>query len=93
MNAVHALHDGGIAAKTTSQPSLQDCVRQTVRRYIRDLGDHPPEDLHALVLQEVERSLLDEVMEHCGNNQCRAAAALGIDRSTLRKKLRQYELT
>jgi len=92
VTGIHALHDGGPTATTASQLSLRDCVRHTVRRYLRDLGDHPAEDLHALIVQEVERSLLVEVMEHYGANQCRAAAALGINRSTLRKKLRQFDL-
>lgn len=92
MNGIQALHDGGQAATNPAQLPLRECVRLTVRRYLRDLGDHPAEDLHALIVQEVERSLLGEVMDHCGNNQCRAAATLGINRSTLRKKLQQYDL-
>jgi Fis family transcriptional regulator len=89
---MHALRESGPSASASVQPSLRECVTQVVRRYLRDLGDHPAEDLHALVLQEVEKPLFAEVMQHCENNQSRAAAALGINRSTLRKKLRQYNL-
>ena len=92
MNAVHALRESGPSASASVQPSLRECVTHVVRRYLRDLGDHPAEDLHALVIQEVEAPLLAEVLQHYHGNQSRAAAALGINRSTLRKKLRDYNL-
>jgi Fis family transcriptional regulator len=92
VNAVHALRDSGSAAAASVQPSLRDCVAHAVQRYLRDLGDHPAEDLHALVMHEVEAPLLAEVMRHCAGNQSRAAEVLGINRSTLRKKLKQYRL-
>ena len=92
MNAVHALRDSASSTSVSTQQSLRDCVSRVVRRYLRDLGDHPAEDLHALVLHEVEAPLFAEVLRHCEGNQSRAAAALGINRGTLRKKLRQYGL-
>ena len=92
MNAVHALRESGASASASAQPSLHDCVTHAVRRYLRDLGGHPAEDLHALVVQEVEKPLFAEVLLHYDGNQSRAAVALGINRSTLRKKLRQYQL-
>ncbi len=72
--------------------TIQECVRASVRAYLRDMGDHPPEDLYRLVLAEVEKPLLEEVMRHTGWNQVRTAIALGISRGTLRKKLRIYGL-
>lgn len=71
---------------------LADCVRDSVRRYLADLDDCQAEDLYAIVVAEVERPLLSEVMAHCQGNQSRAAQALGINRATLRKKLRQHGL-
>ena len=72
--------------------TIQECVRSSVRAYLRDMGEHPPEDLYQLVLAEVEKPLLEEVMRHTGWNQVRTAIALGISRGTLRKKLRIYGL-
>jgi Fis family transcriptional regulator len=92
VNAVQALRESGSSSSVSSQPSLRECVSRVVRRYLRDLGDHPAEDLHALVLHEVEAPLFAEVLRHYDGNQSRAAAALGINRSTLRKKLRDYDL-
>ena len=57
-----------------------------------DLGDQAPEDFYDVVLREVEMPLLAEVLRHCGGNQSCAAAALGINRATLRKKLKLYGL-
>lgn len=86
------------AAKQTSsqgasQSALSECVTRTVRRYLADIGDTEcSEGLHALVLREVEVPLLREVLAFHDGNQSRAAAALGINRATLRKKLAAHGL-
>jgi Fis family transcriptional regulator len=92
VNAVFALRGSASGTSVPTQPALRDCVTQAVHRYLRDLGDHPVEDLHEMVLREVEAPLFAEVLRHYAGNQSRAAAALGINRSTLRKKLKQYNL-
>lgn len=92
MNALHALRAESAAAELPSQPALREHVARAVRRYLSDLDDHDVKDLHDVVLREVEMPLFAEVMRHYGGNQSRAAAALGINRATLRKKLRQYQL-
>lgn len=80
------------AHEPSLQPALRDCVVRAVRRYLADVESEPGEGLHALVMREVESPLLREVMAWYGGNQSRAAAALGINRATLRKKLQQYGL-
>lgn len=92
MNALLAAREDSPVASALAQPALRECVGQAVRRYLADLGDHTPEDLYDIVLREVEAPLFGEVMRYCQGNQSRAAAALGINRATLRKKLRQYGL-
>ena len=81
-----------VAHETSLQPALRDCVARAVRRYLADVESEPGEGLHALVMCEVESPLLREVMSWYGGNQSKAAAALGINRATLRKKLQQYGL-
>ncbi len=44
------------------------------------------------LLQEMERLLIREALNRCGNNRTRAAAALGLTREGLRKKLNRYEI-
>lgn len=67
--------------------ALGECVAKATRRYLHDLGPHSAGDLYWLVLAEVERPLLDEVLMHCRGNQSKAAKVLGITRATLRKKI------
>jgi len=73
--------------------ALSECVSQTVRRYLTDLGDTPCDDgLYTLVMREVEGPMLREVLAWHDGNQSRAAATLGINRATLRKKLTVHGL-
>ena len=71
---------------------LADCVRRTLNRYFKDLDGETPSDLYDMVVQNVERSMLETVMTHAEGNQTIAAAMLGINRNTLRRKLTDYEL-
>ena len=63
-----------------------------LRRYLLDLGDCDAHELYDIVLREIEAPMLAEVMRHCEGNQSKAAATLGLNRATLRKKLREYGL-
>ncbi|CDI02229.1 MAG: DNA-binding transcriptional regulator Fis [Candidatus Competibacter denitrificans] len=71
---------------------LRDHVYETLRIYFHNLGGQAPCNLYDLVQHEVEPPLLQIVMQFTGGNQTKAAAILGINRGTLRKKLRQYQL-
>lgn len=71
---------------------LRDHVAETLRIYFHNLGGQAPSHLYDLVLQEVEAPLLEIVMKFTRGNQTKAAVILGINRGTLRKKLRQYGL-
>ncbi len=64
--------------------SLEDLVRSEVEAMLRGPD---PRDLHPCLLERTERPLLEAVLAHTGGNQLRAAALLGINRNTLRKKL------
>ncbi|MGH8123492.1 MAG: DNA-binding transcriptional regulator Fis [Rudaea sp.] len=75
------------SSESAMQPAVRDCVARAVRRYLHDMNGETPEDLYDMVLQEVEAPLLREVLDWAGGNQSKAAAALGINRATLRKKL------
>lgn len=71
---------------------LCQSVRGSLKRYFRDLNGEEPVNLHGMVMSEVEKPLLELVMERAESNQTRAAKMLGINRNTLRKKLRFYNL-
>lgn len=71
---------------------LSTCVKNSLERYFHDLNGEKTTDVYDMVITEVERPLLEIVMRHVKSNQCRAAELLGINRNTLRKKLKQYKL-
>jgi Fis family transcriptional regulator len=71
---------------------LRDFTGEALRAYLRDLNGHKPSDLYDLVLGEVEPPLFQVVLDYTRGNQSRAAAILGLNRATLRKKLKQYDL-
>ena len=89
MNSLHVLR-ADAAPHSQPQPALRDYVAKAVRRYLHDLGDCESHELYDIVLREIEQPLVSEVMKHCKGNQSRAAATLGLNRATLRKKLREY---
>jgi Fis family transcriptional regulator len=72
--------------------TLREAVQAALTQYFEQLDGTPPVELHQMVMQQVERPLYETVMDYAGGNQSRAAAMLGISRSTLRKKLAQYEI-
>ncbi len=71
---------------------LRECVRDALGQYFRQLDGYDACDLYDLVMSEVEVPLLESVMEYTRGNVTRAATILGINRGTLRKKLKQYNL-
>ena len=69
-----------------------ECVGYSLKRYLKDLNGEAPADLYDMVISQVEKPLLEVIMECAENNQSRAAQMLGINRNTLRKKLRDHGL-
>ncbi len=72
--------------------SLREQVEEAMAQYFAELDGQPTTDLYQLVLEQVESPLLTAVMNYTGGNQSRAAEMLGLNRGTLRKKLKQYDL-
>ena len=91
MNAQHVARAEAPIHGTGHTP-LRDHVARSVRRYLQDINGCELADLYEVVLREVEAPLFAEVMRYCEGNQSRAAACLGINRATLRKKLKSYSL-
>ena len=76
-------------SQVTNKP-LRDSVKQALRNYLSQLDGQDVNDLYELVLSEVEHPMLDMIMQYTRGNQTRAANMLGINRGTLRKKLKKY---
>lgn len=71
---------------------LGSCVNTAMELYFKDLGGHKAKDVYHMVITEVEYPLLKVVLQYARGNQSKAAEILGINRSTLRKKLAKYGL-
>jgi Fis family transcriptional regulator len=72
---------------------LRNHTEQALSSYFDSLNGHRPGRLYDLVMREVELPLFQAVMDYAEGNQSRAATILGINRGTLRKKLREYGLS
>lgn len=80
------------AQKDNPPLDIDAAVRVNLEDYFRHLDGQAPHDIYATLLSMVERPMLEVVMRHAQNNQCRAAAWLGLNRNTLHKKLLAHGL-
>jgi len=71
---------------------LRTHTERALNEYFASLNGHRPARLYDLVLREVEEPLFRTVLSYSDGNQSRAAGILGINRATLRKKLREFGL-
>jgi Fis family transcriptional regulator len=78
-------------ALKNSKP-LRKHTEEALNKYFNSLNGDRPGDLYDLVLGEVEAPLFKAVMDYTHGNQSQAAGILGINRGTLRKKLKTYSL-
>jgi Fis family transcriptional regulator len=71
---------------------IAECVRSNLETYLSDLGGSEPDGMYDMLVNVVERPLLEVVMHHAEHNQSKAAQWLGLNRNTLRKKLLEHKL-
>ena len=71
---------------------IDDCIRSALEQYFEDLRGTEPHAVHDMIMAAVEKPMLDVVMAHAEGNQSKAAEWLGINRNTLRRKLRDHKL-
>ncbi|WP_370515681.1 DNA-binding transcriptional regulator Fis [Kangiella sp. HZ709] len=76
----------------TTSATLKEHVAISMQNYIKQMNGQSLNDVYDLVLTQVEEPLLRAIMEHTRNNQTKAAQVLGLNRGTLRKKLKRYNL-
>ncbi len=75
-----------------SKKQIEECVRNSLEGYFKDLRGAEPHSVYDMVMQAVEKPMLDVVMREAGGNQSKAAQWLGINRNTLRRKLQDHNL-
>jgi Fis family transcriptional regulator len=75
-----------------SEVPLRNHAEQALHSYFSSLNGHRPARLYEMVLREIEEPLFKAVLDYAAGNQSAAAGFLGMNRGTLRKKLRQFGL-
>ena len=71
---------------------IDACVRESLEQYFKDLRGAEPHSMHDMLIQTVEKPLLDVVMKQAQGNQSKAAEWLGLNRNTLRRKLIDHKI-
>jgi len=71
---------------------IGETVRKSLERYFKDLDGERPSAIYDMVLRNVEKPMLEAVLDKAEGNQTIAAGMLGINRNTLRKKIHQHKI-
>ncbi|GDX55434.1 putative Fis-like DNA-binding protein [Methylophilaceae bacterium] len=71
---------------------IPDCVNQSLDQYFKDLNGENPTNVYDMVVGLIEKPLLTYIMGISKGNQSKAAEILGLNRNTLRKKLKQHKI-
>ncbi len=83
----------GVPMNAERAESLGEAVDIHLRRYFPLQGDSLPESgLYERILREVERPLIQHCLAATNGNQIKSAEILGLNRNTLRKKIRYLEI-
>lgn len=79
--------------KVLEENEVAQYVRQAVGEYFTALdGEEPSCAVYDMVINCVEKPLIETVLHHAGGNQTRAAELLGLNRNTLRKKILAHKI-
>ncbi|MBY0484493.1 helix-turn-helix domain-containing protein [Nitrosomonas sp.] len=71
---------------------IASCIRKAIGGYLNDLDGEKPGNLYSMVVQSVEKPLIEIAIQHTNGNQTQAADLLGINRNTLRQKMKQFQI-
>ena len=78
--------------KINGHNAIAEAVEESLNEYFHHLDGEAPDDIYRMVIDNVEKSLLVNVMQRAEGNQTQAADMLGINRTTLRSKLKAHRL-
>lgn len=73
-----------------NENEIARCVRKAIDGYFRDLDGERPCAVYDMVIGSVEKPLIEVVLRRVSGNQTQAAQVLGMNRNTLRKKMKAY---
>ncbi len=92
MSSINLKIEEPVETLKSDKKGLADSVENAMENYFQDLDGHDVTDLHALFLEEVEKPFFEVVMKHTKGNITHAAQILGLNRVTLRNRLKKYSL-
>jgi len=78
--------------KVNGHNAIAEAVEKSLDEYFFHLDGEPADDIYRMVMDNVEKSMFASVMRRAEGNQTQAANMLGINRTTLRSKLKSYRL-
>ncbi len=82
-----------VALQLQPQNHLGDVVKDYLMRFFAEHGENLPEgQLYDMVIQQVEKPLVELVLKQCGGNQSKASTLLGLSRNTLRQKIQDLHI-
>lgn len=79
-----------MASSDENGDCLSNNVRRALENYFADLDGHDTSNIYNLFLEQFEKPLFEVVMEVSRGNVTRAAGMLGLNRGTLRNRLKKY---
>lgn len=77
----------------THELALDEVMREKISHFYTRLGDHDVEGVYRAVMDQVEKPLMEQTLVHVRGNKLKAARILGINRNTLTRKIRAYNLS
>jgi DNA-binding protein Fis len=86
------IHDSKLIS-AMEKYSIEEIVEVKISKFLDKIGSFYPENLHDLIMSKVEKPLLSQILKRVGGNQVQASKILGINRNTLRKKIKQYHIS
>lgn len=89
MNTEHKTSDMDFLSELDKY-SLEAVIELKLAKFLDQIGEYYPEDLYDLIIRKAEKPLLNQIIRRTGGNQLQAAKILGINRNTLRKKMKLY---
>ena len=86
---VEKISDNELAGKLDGY-SLEAIVELKISRFLDQIGTYYPENMYDMIMKKVEKPLIKQILLRTGGNQVHAARILGINRNTLRKKMKMF---
>ncbi len=74
------------------QTFLEDWLDKSIKQYISKMDGNGNGQLHDLIIDAIEKPLFKMVLKEMQGNQTKTANILGINRNTLRKKIREHKI-